>query len=497
MNFKKNLFLFIFSNWLVINAVLCSPYFSFSPKARLAYEYAISLRFEESNRLLNDLKNTEPDNLVPIYIENYIDFLTVIIDEDKSYLKNIRDKKEFRLQKIKSGDPSSPYNLYFQAEINVQWALMRIKFEEYLTAFNELRSAHSLLKKNYEQHPDFIANLKSIGLLEAMIGTVPEKFQWGASWLSGIEATISGGRKKIEQVLDFAKKNDFIFEKETLVTYGFLLLHLENQDAEAWSFLKNSNLDPKDNPLATFVLANVAMKTANNDEAIRLLENRPTSAQFHSFPYLDCMLGISKLNRLDKNADRYLLQFINQFRGINYIKDAYQKIAWHALVVKKDTNLYLHYLMLCKTKGYAKIGADKSALKEANKNEIPNIVLLKTRVLFDGGYYDKAKNTILTLNPVNEQNITQQEYYYRMGRIMQKIGNNENAIGNFNMVIHLANNKISYFACNSALQIGIIYEKKKLKVQAISYYKKCLALKSDEYESSIHQKAKTGLLRLR
>jgi len=374
---------------------------------------------------------------------------------------------------------------------------MRIKFEEYFSAFNELSIAHSLLKKNYELHPDFIANLKTIGLLEAMIGTVPEKYRWGASWLSGIEASISGGRKKIEQVLEYSKKNDFIFEKETLVTYGFLLLHLENQEAESWSFLKNSKLDPKESPLATFVLATVAMKTANNDEAIHLLENRPISTKFHSFPYLECMLGISKLNRLDKNADQNLLQFINHFRGINYIKDAYQKLAWHALLVKKDTNLYRHYLTLCKTKGYAKSGADKSALKEANKNEIPNLMLLKTRVLFDGGYYDKAKNTILTLNPANEKNITQQEYYYRMGRIMQKIGNNENAIGNFNMVIHLANNSTSYFACNSALQIGIIYEKMKSKALAISYYKKCLTLESDEYETSIHQKAKTGLLRLR
>ncbi len=282
-----------------------------------------------------------------------------------------------------------------------------------------------------------------------------------------------------------------------MVSYGFLLLHLENQEADAWSFLKSSKLNPKENPLATFVLANVAMKSGNNEEAIKLLENRPKNLNYHPFPYLDCMLGIAKLNRLDKNADIPLLAYLQQFKGINYIKETYQKLAWYALLVKKDKTLFNFYQNQCKTKGFAKIGSDKSALKEANKGTIPNITLLKTRVLFDGGYYDQAKKEITSMNPEKESSQIQQEYFYRMGRILQKKENYENAIGNFNMSIHLACNSASYFACNGALQIGIIYEKMNQKVNAKNYYEKCLDLSSDEYENSIHQKAKTGLLRIK
>jgi len=494
--YKKHFFLLLFGCLTVVN-VNSTPYFSFSPKARLAYEYAISLRLIESNQLLSELKKEEPENLVPEYIENYIDFLKIIIDEDKSYYLKIKPLKQTRISKIKTGDPNSPYFLYFQAEINVQWALMRIKFEEYFTAFKELSAAQSLLKDNQKKFPDFIANQKTIGMLEAMLGTIPEKYQWGASWLSGIDASISGGRKKIESVLAYSQKNDFVFEKETMVSYGFLLLHLENQEADAWSFLKSSKLNPKENPLATFVLANVAMKSGNNDEAIKLLENRPKNLNYHPFPYLDCMLGIAKLNRLDKNADIPLLAYLQQFKGINYIKETYQKLAWHALLVKKDKTLFNFYQNQCKTKGAAKIGSDKSALKEANKGTIPNITLLKTRVLFDGGYYDQAKKEITSMNPEKESNQIQQEYFYRMGRILQKKENYENAIGNFNMSIHLASNSASYFACNGALQIGIIYEKMNQKMNAKNYYEKCLDLSSDEYENSIHQKAKTGLLRIK
>ena len=101
------------------------------------------------------------------------------------------------------------------------------------------------------------------------------------------------------------------------------------------------------------------------------------------------------------------------------------------------------------------------------------------------------------MNPEKESSQIQQEYFYRMGRILQKKENYENAIGNFNMSIHLACNSASYFACNGALQIGIIYEKMNQKVNAKNYYEKCLDLSSDEYENSIHQKAKTGLLRIK
>lgn len=476
---------------------LARPYYDFSPKARQAYEYTLSLRFKEAEGLLTQLKKEAPENLVIDFVENYIDFFTVMVDEEKSYFKQRQAMKEIRLQKLSHGDPSSPYHLYIQAEIQLQWALMRSKFGEYLTAFRELSKANTLLQKNQRLFPDFIANQKTMGILQAMVGSIPDSYQWGASWLSGIDASISGGRLKIEKVLQYAANHDFIFEKETLVTYGFLLLHLENQEAEAWSLLRSSQLNPKENPMAAFVLANVAMKTGHNDEAITILENRPQTAAFNPFPYLEGLLGFAKMNRLDPDADQFLLRFLRQYKGNNYIKEAYQKLAWHALLVKKDEVGYRSYLALCRSKGYAKSGSDKSALKEALSKERPNPILLTSRVLFDGGYYEAAQKEILKLNPTNLNRKGQEEYHYRYGRILQKKEVYTKAIGNFNQVLHLAKGTKSYFACNGALQSGIIYERLKDTLKSRQYYQLCLSLSSDDHEASLHQKAKAGLNRLK
>ena len=52
--------------------------------------------------------------------------------------------------------------------------------------------------------------------------------------------------------------------------------------------------------MASFILANVAMRTDRGGEAIKILENRPSGKQYHPFPYLDYMLGLAKLQRLDE-----------------------------------------------------------------------------------------------------------------------------------------------------------------------------------------------------
>ena len=50
----------------------------------------------------------------------------------------------------------------------------KLKFEEYFTAFNEVSKAYKLLTENQYRHPSFVANKKSLGILHAIIGTIPD-----------------------------------------------------------------------------------------------------------------------------------------------------------------------------------------------------------------------------------------------------------------------------------------------------------------------------------
>ncbi len=471
--------------------------FSFSPRATTAYQQAISLQFPAARQSLRLLQKEEPNNLIYHLIENYIDFFTVFIDEDFQAFQRLEKNKNQRLQLIRQGDEFSPYYYYCQAEIKLQWALVRLKFEQYFTAFNEVKSAYRLLNKNQEQFPRFIANKKSLGILHAMVGTVPDSYKWWVKLLGGMDGTIDQGCKEIAEVLAFAKKNDFVFEQETLVMYAFLLLHLNNQSEEAWAIIRSPQLNAKTNPLAAFVLANVAMRTGRNDEAVGLLQQRPRGSQFHPFPYLDYMLGLAKLYRLDPDADQYLESYLAEFNGRNYIKEAYQKLAWSHLI-QGDENQYRHYIGQCKVKGYSLVEGDKTAQKEAKSGQLPHTELLRARLLFDGGYYQRAYdllNTKATSDYLEQRH--QLEHTYRLGRISHRLQRLSEAIAHYQATLDAGSSSSYYYACNAALQIGRIYESQGNYAQARTYFQTCLRLKPEEYKNGLHQQAKAGLNRLK
>ena len=473
-------------------------YFQFSTTATLAYQKVISLRFDEARQFLRQMAKEEPDNLMALHIENYIDFFTVFLNENEPQFNRLVSNKQQRLDYIrKNGDRSSPYYLYTQAEIKLQWALSRLKFEQYFTAFTEVRSAYKLLKKNERKFPTFIANKKSLGILHAMIGTVPDNYKWGLKLLGGMEGTIQEGRKEIEAVLDYANQYDFIFEEETLFMYGMLLLHLENQQQEAWQLIRSSKLTPRQSPLACFVLANVAMHSGRNDEAIRLLEQRPSGSAYHPFPFLNYMLGICKLYRQDADADIPLLQFIARFKGQNYIKEAYQKVAWHHLLTGNKKG-YHDWISKCLTEGAAIIGGDKHAAKEAASQRVPHPILLKARLLFDGGYYQKAKQLLATQSKNSFTEIQHLlEYTYRQGRIAHRLANFAKARIFYQQTIDTGKSSPYYYACNAALQLGLMMEKRMDFETAKVYFNLCLQMHPSDYRNSLHQKAKAGLNRLK
>ena len=105
------------------------------------------------------------------------------------------------------------------------------------------------------------------------------------------------------------------------------------------------------------------------------LQSRPTGNNY--FPFLHGFhAGTCKTRRLDSDANRYFESFLVQFKGKNYIKEAYQKMGWNALIAG-DMSRYKFYMERVKLYGDAVIDDDKQALLEAESGIPPNVTLLK------------------------------------------------------------------------------------------------------------------------
>ncbi len=477
--------------------VFPAKHFAFTPNAREAYQEVISLRFTHARALLAQIKSDDPDNLIAYHIENYIDFFTLYLNESEEDYRRLKKNRDLRLERVEQGDPNSPYFLYVQADIRLQWSLARLKFGDFLGAFTDVSKAYKLLLENQEKFPDFLPNYKDLGILHAMVGTIPDSYRWGIKLLGGLEGTIDQGRQEIEMVIRQSSPADFIFHEETIAFYAFLLLHLDNRAEDAWKVISKASLNPQSNLLHCFVLANIAMRTNRNDEAIRILQQRPHAPGYFEFPYLDFMLGQAKLRRLDRDANVYLKSYVERFHGHNFVKEAYQKLAWYELI-NGNPGGYRQYMSACLNKGAEEVGSDKNAQREALRTYLPDADLIRARLLFDGAYFQKAANALKNKTIYNYPHPEEQlEFLYRKGRILHGLENFPEALHYYQLTMKRGKNLPDYYACNSAIQSGLIYEKLDIPERALYFYQLALTMNPEEYQTSLHQKAKTGIERLR
>lgn len=465
-------------------------YFEANEAIADAYRLVTTLQLDSAQYKIDQIKKSEPDNLLVYHIENYIDFFTIFINEDEKEFKQLEKNKNKRLEKINQGDKESPYYLFAKAEINLQWATARIKFDQKLTAAREVYRAYKLLEDNQENHPDFIGNKKSLSIIHALGESIPGVIRK----VMGVKGSIEQGTNEIREVVEYSKKNDFLFRDESYAIYAYILFYQNNKKHEAYKLLSEANLDHSSSPLLCFLKANIAQKTGHNTEAIKILEERPTEDSYFPFPYLDFMYGKFKLYELDPGSQVYMLKFLEEFNGRHFIKEAYQKLAWYEIATNEDVAAYKKYMNLCQEEGYDLVDEDKQALKESKDKEIPNAILLRVRLLFDGGYYSRAYNLLIQKAYLFEDknSLESLEFKYRMGRLSQELKNYPDAINYYVQTINEGEEKKSFMACNAALQIGLIFEGQQNHGQAKKYFDLCLDMSPKRYKNSLHQKAKSG-----
>ena len=469
--------------------------FDFNSNCIKAYQAIFDLRLGDAKSLIQAEKKQNPNNGITILLDNYIDYFTLLASENKADYERLKNLKSSRLSALERQDKNSPYYLFAQAEINLQWGMLKSRFQDYFSSGMDIKKADNLLSDNAAKFPSFLPNKKSSGLIDVIFGSIPSNLKGLFSTL-GIKGNASTGIRTLESLVSTLPKSPYSFYKDEVV---FFLCYIEtdlvhnkanyNKIMGFTASMDNSSL------LKSYLQGYVSARSARNDSAIEYLQKRPKGSEYLNFPVLNYHLGNAKLNRGDNDAHVYLVNYLKEYKGINYIKDAYLKLAYY-FYLRGDNAKYNTFLKMVKTQGSLYDEKDKQALKEAN-DVSPDMDLLKARLYFDGGYYQKALAELADKD-VNDFKLKrdQIEFYYRLGRIYDESGRDSDAITNYQKAINAGKLTSYYYAANAALSIGSIYEKKSDKARASSFYKQAIAMKNHEYENSIETKAKDGLRRI-
>ena len=486
---------------LLLNLVLssASAKIDFNKNCNQAFDDIFSLKLPKANEILNAELEKNPQNAYALYLQGLSEVVNVFINEnDKSY-KKLQASIPDKIKKIDKYGGKSQYTLFFKGQLLFYYGVTQAKFDDFFYAGSNIRDSYITLKNNASKYPAFLPNNTIMGVIETFSGTVPNSYKWIIN-MFGVKASLKKGMKRLE---NFANANIPYsshmehFKLEAKIFQGGLYNLVLHNEKKGWDLINNCTVNWRTNLFSAYLRSSFLIKTGEIESAIEILTNSPKGPEYTDLKFLDYLLGVSKLSRLDKDADKYLLSYITHFKGRNYLKSALQKLAWFYLINGDFTNYQL-YMAKIPLVGYEFTDEDKQASKNAAAKYIPNISLLRSRLLFDGGYYDRAFRELEGKSTKNyAEKRDQVEFIYRLGRINQKQNKNTLAINYFDKAIAAGKNLPYYYAMASSIEIATIYESSNDLVLAKKYYTKALTFsKNKEYVNSLEQRAKAGLSRV-
>lgn len=469
--------------------------YEFNTTCQQAYREILQLKLDNGLQLIHKAQQQNPDNLIPLVLESYIDFFTLFFNEDPAVFKQRSPRFDERIQQLKAGNTASPFYNFCLGAVYLHKAAVNIKFDNKTRAGLDFQIAYKYIKQNKKAFPTFVPNQLLFGGLQTVAGTIPKGYQWIAGLL-GIKGSISEGMKTVQS---FVNSNDpwaRLMFNEAAFMYCYLKFYIENKKDEAVQFIRLKKLDVVNNHLFTYMAANLSINNKQIDYAATVIQNRNKSAEYLNTAVWDFQMGFIQLYHLNtKQAIDYFTTYLAKFKGNFYVKDVYQKLSW-CYYLQGNKAAAEEARKNCIKKGSDFSDADKQALKDAKKNVWPNIVLLKARILNDGGLNNEALAVLQGKSTSSFSNEAEQlEYTYRVGRINDDLDKDEDAIAFYLKAIAIGRDRTEYYAARAALQIGMIYEKRGNKTNAINYYEQCLAMDNHDYKNSLDQRAKSGIAR--
>lgn len=484
--YKKIILLFLFS-WFSVNSY--GNDFELTPNLQLAYQELMQLKVQHARQLL---AQESPKNGIKIWLDDFADMIVLFSSEDENEYEKLSDNEDKRLDLIKDLDEKSPFNRFVQAEIKFHWALVKMKLgHESKGGFNAI-SAYKLLEENRKQFPNFTPNYKSLGLLHVLIGSVPENYRW-ITKLLGLRGNIQQGLKEIDLAI-----NDKLVGKEAKFYQLFVQANiLTLNDKERQEVLDFVHKNP-DNLAISFLGTSISLKDNKGEQALKILQNRPTGAGYLNLPIFDIYQGEITLQKGNySQAIKSYQNYLRAFHGHSFQKDAYYKL-FLAYWLNNNPEQGLAYLNRVPVAGKKLSEADKIAqnfYESFQKTKIyPNKNLLKARFAFEGGHNSEALTLLENLDENAFQSVVEKaEFNYRKGRILQKLNQNNLAIPLFDRSADLCVGQNCHFGASSCLQLGYIFQAKNDKPKARLFFEKALSYKKHEYKNSIDNKAQAAL----
>jgi len=461
----------------------------FDPALEAIYKQILSLQIEEARQQLNTIKDV--NELHRLYLLNLSETADILITEDEKRFESINDEMRARLEKL-SQMPDNAETLFLRAEINLQRGFSLLNLGQELNAVLAIRQAYQNAQACLRKYPQFIPIKKTNGVIQVMLGSVPEKYQWFMSLL-GMKGSVRVGQKQLDELRISGSSLNL---EATLLFYtikGFL----NQQFGEAAKGFQEIMQKEPDSRLLMFLCANMLMKNSQSEEALLLMQQLDRHPQGLPMIYVEYLRGEALMHRGEyAQAITVYQKFVRGYKSRSNRKDAYYKISLCYYLLGDMASAKKNF-ETAKTTGRTTSDPDKYAEAMLADNGFPNAKILKLRFYTDGGYYKEAREVVKTISKVDlTKPKDEAEFVYRRGRLAHKTHDIPEAKGLYAQAIEKTGDNPWYFAPNSALQLGYICQAQGDLPGARKYFEKALSYRRYEYKNGIDSKARYALEQL-
>jgi len=448
----------------------------------------LNLDYKLGNSLLS--ATLSPDSPEYIRMAALRDFLSCLLRQSEGANAGFYTKAAYWRNMLTGMEPRSPVNHATTAELSVYRAVLASQFSDYRTSASALIQAYQDIEKN-GRYMDVSDLNKLSGILGVLFSQVPDK----AMKILKVAGIGASGLRSFDGLMDYYSGSA---PGSSGQLEGWLLLvtaykEFSSNPAKSREFIiQEGDLFPG-NPLVCYQSALAFLKAGFNDEAIRLLENGIRTSPDGSFPLWNYQLGRCYLNRMDSKAAVYLEKFLAAPGGATYRHIGSLRLAWYFLIngePNKAQALFKEITQLPKALSVY----DQHAVREAESGMLPDADLIRLRLLFDGGYYDRCLAGCEALELTEDlTGVSAVEEKYRKARCLQRMNRTDEAIGSYLKVLDQMGKVRSYWLPNSALQLGYLYKEKGQTDLALKYFNICLDINKYGYREGINRQARTAL----
>lgn len=461
--------------------------FDFNQKeVKEAYKNILKLKTDLAKTQLNDLNDLSKhstNGITPL-LENYLDIISLLTTEDKVLYKKLRGNENIRIRQIKALNSNSPFYLYAQADIRLQWAFVELIFQNYAQGFVDLKRANDLIDENIKKYPNFKLNNKVKGLIDLLTEAAPTEANIPL-FAAGLKRSTNGNEKLIETSVF-----EPFFKTEIDIYLSFTNAYIKDDATLALWKIEKTYKDNTDNLFALFTYANILSKLKMHQSVQNLLIGNPLHRKkgYLYIPYLDYLWGETQLYLQQYTASIATFRhFIENSSDNNiFCANTCFKLAltYNALKRNDSANFYIK-----KIQDYP---SNDLYLDQYAQHFVKNKVKIESnlsmsRILFDGGKYQDAFDLLNRTKDYKDNNFNV-EKYYRLASCAKIL--NKDYVYYYTKCIQLSNiNDYNYYAAYAALQLGYYYQGIEKKADALKYYKLSKNYNNHFYYDSVKEKA--------